>query len=223
MLFEYVQDPPPPPLEPDESEVPLGRRHRRRVPRLVRAARRARVPLPGLNGLGRTRFENSTRPSGFDRQVVVTRPFVPRADVVARFVAERVQHLRRHRGARAAVAVRDHLRARLEPELGARPRPSSSPSAGRRRGSSRPGCDPAAGRTAGRRCRRTRRGVRTSRIATSPRRHAARRPRSRSPRHATDVRPRRRPTAASERVEPRSSRAGSSTPSMSRARITHGA
>ena len=44
-----------------------------------------------------------------DRQVVVARPLVPRADVVARVVAERAQHLRRDRRARAAVAVRDDL------------------------------------------------------------------------------------------------------------------
>ncbi len=42
-----------------------------------------------------------------ERQVVVSRPLVPRADVVARVVAERPQHLRRDRRARAAVAIRD--------------------------------------------------------------------------------------------------------------------
>src|SRR5262249_16833066 len=44
------------------------------------------------------------------------RPLVPRAAVIARVVAEMRQHLRRERGARAAVAVADDLRARLEAE-----------------------------------------------------------------------------------------------------------
>ncbi len=65
-----------------------------------------------------------------DRQVVVARPLVPRADVVARVVAERAQELRRDRRARAAVAVRDDLGARLETELG-RDRSSASSSISR--------------------------------------------------------------------------------------------
>src|SRR5581483_6266237 len=52
-----------------------------------------------------------------DRQVVVARPFVPRADVVACVEAQGAQHLHRDRRARAAVAVRHDFRSLRKAEL----------------------------------------------------------------------------------------------------------
>src|SRR5262249_21178816 len=74
-------------------------------PRLDHARERAATDPPRRKG---------PHPAGFgcsalERQVVVTRPLVPRACVVARLVARCAQRERRQCGTRAGVAVRDDL------------------------------------------------------------------------------------------------------------------
>ena len=53
VLFEYVQEPLPPPIGAGQPGVPIGERRGRRLPRLVRAARRPRLPLRPLDLVGR--------------------------------------------------------------------------------------------------------------------------------------------------------------------------
>ena len=130
-----------------------ARRCRSRSTELAARARREARRVAGARPRGSAaRFSRRGRGRGYgqlERQVVVARPLVPRADVVARVVAERAQHLRRDRRARAAVAVRDDLRARLERRarvaicVGVELHQPVDVEI-----DARPGCGPAAGRTA---------------------------------------------------------------------------
>ena len=201
--------------EPDAAEAARGARARaRREAGRMAGARPAAVP----------RVSRSRRPRRrLDRQVVVARPFVPRADVVARVVARApaASASRSPSVSRCGSTRRPRVPA-LDAELPSRSASARAASAGRPRHSARQGCGPGAGRTAGRACRRTRCAVRTSTIASRRAAPRARRPRSRS-QGSHESRPPRRSTAAARAPSSQPAiRSGNSTPSMSRARITHG-